>query len=55
LNAKEVFSTATTRRLIPVIKINNKAVGNGEPGVFTKKLYKEFLNLEKSLAYLVSR
>jgi branched-chain amino acid aminotransferase len=55
MNAKEVFSTATTRRLIPVIKINNKPVGNGTPGVFSKMLYKEFLLLENSLTHLVSR
>lgn len=55
INAKEVFATATTRKLIPVIKIYNNPVGNGSPGVFTKLLYKEFLLVENSLAHLVSR
>jgi branched-chain amino acid aminotransferase len=55
MTAKEVFTTATTRRLIPVIKINNKTVGNSTPGVLTKMLYKEFLQLENSLTHLVSR
>lgn len=46
--AAEVFLTATTKKIIPIIKINNRAINNGKPGPLTRKLYEQFLLLEKS-------
>ena len=52
--AHEIFLTATTKKIIPVIKMNNKIIGDGRPGVVTRKLYQKFLELENSLTHLVS-
>ena len=48
MQANEVFLCSTTKRIVPVIKINNSPVGNGVPGEFTKLLYQNFLELEKT-------
>lgn len=48
-NATEVFLTSTTKRIIPVITIDNKIVGHGKPGEITTSLYESFLEMEKSL------
>lgn len=55
LNAPEVFLTSTTKRILPILKIDNKLIGDGNPGAITTMLYHEFLALEKSVAHLVSR
>jgi D-alanine transaminase/branched-chain amino acid aminotransferase len=49
MNAKEVFSTATTRKILPVIKVNDKLIGDGRPGAITTTLYQKFLALEQSV------
>jgi D-alanine transaminase/branched-chain amino acid aminotransferase len=49
MQAAEVFLTATTKKIIPVIKINDRPVGDGKPGPHTRKLYEHFLLLEQSL------
>jgi D-alanine transaminase/branched-chain amino acid aminotransferase len=48
MNAKEVFSTATTRKILPVIKIDNRLMSEGKPGTITTTLYQKFLALEQS-------
>lgn len=53
-NAAEVFLTSTTKKILPVVKVNNKAIGNGKPGKISAVLYKKFLELEKSAAHFVS-
>jgi D-alanine transaminase/branched-chain amino acid aminotransferase len=55
LHASEVFLTATTKKIIPVVKINDHIVGNGRPGPVTAKLYEKFIKLETELTHLVSR
>lgn len=55
LNASEVFLTATTKRIIPIVKIDGKIIGNGKPGTVTSTLYQKFMEFEKSFAHLVSR
>jgi len=54
-NASEVFLTATTKRIIPVVKIDGLVIGNGKPGTVTSALYKKFIEFETSFTHLVSR
>jgi len=49
VEAKEIFLTATTKKIIPIVKLNGKIVADGKPGSITRKLYKNFLQLEQSL------
>lgn len=55
MNASEVFLTATTKRIIPIVKINGQVIANGKPGAVTSSLYQKFMELEKSFSHLVSR
>jgi D-alanine transaminase/branched-chain amino acid aminotransferase len=48
LAAKEVFVSSTTKRLLPVYKVNGTIIGNGKTGAITADLYNRFLQLEKS-------
>lgn len=40
LSAKEAFFTNTTAKIVPVVKIDGKKIGNGKPGEITQKLMK---------------
>ncbi len=42
--ADEVFITATNKKVLPVVKIDNKKIGNGKIGNLTKKIQQEFDN-----------
>ena len=42
-NAQEVFLTSSSHLVCPIIKIDNKLVGNGVTGDLTAKLKKRFL------------
>jgi branched-chain amino acid aminotransferase len=46
LDAAEVFLTSTTRRILPVLKINDQIISDGKPGAITIDLYNSFLKLE---------
>jgi len=46
-NAVEVFLTSTTKRIIPVLAVDNVKVGDGKPGEITTSLYNAFLEMEK--------
>jgi branched-chain amino acid aminotransferase len=46
LNAKEVFVSSTTKRLLPVFSVNGNNIGNGNAGTVTADLYQRFLKLE---------
>lgn len=46
-NADEVFLTGTAAEVIPVVKIDGRAVGNGTPGKVTGLLRKAFRELTK--------
>ncbi|HLF47529.1 MAG TPA: aminotransferase class IV [Chitinophagaceae bacterium] len=54
VNAKEIFLTSTTKKILPVLKVNEKIIGDGKPGKTTISLYQKFLELEESLAHLVN-
>ena len=47
LQASEVFLTATTRKILPILKINDQVIGNAKPGPVTTNLFERFLELEK--------
>lgn len=48
-NAAEVFLTSTTKRIMPVISIDDTIVGDGKPGEITSYLYQQFLEMEQSI------
>ncbi len=45
--ADEVFLTGTAAEIVPVVKIDNRVIGNGKPGKVTQKLTKAFRELTK--------
>ncbi len=46
LNAKEVFVSSTTKRLLPVFSVNGKQIADGNAGTTTALLYHLFQELE---------
>jgi branched-chain amino acid aminotransferase len=46
LNADELFTTGSTKRVLGITKIDNKAIGNGEIGSITAELSDFFLKYE---------
>lgn len=38
-NADEAFCSSATALIVPVVKINDHAIGNGKPGVLSKDIY----------------
>ena len=46
LNAKEVFVSSTTKRLMPVFSVNGIRIGTGKAGAITTQLYQRFLEFE---------
>jgi len=42
--ADEVFLTNTGIEILPVVKIDSQPIGSGQPGPWTQKLHREFLN-----------
>ncbi|GAA4295137.1 aminotransferase class IV [Nibribacter koreensis] len=48
--AKEAFLTSTTKRVMPVVKIDGNAIGGGTPGPVTLALLEELLKLERPSA-----
>ena len=51
--ADECFLTGTAAEVIPVVKIDQRIVGNGSPGVVTQKLIKEFHHVTNVLGTLI--
>jgi branched-chain amino acid aminotransferase len=49
MQAKEAFLTSTTKRILPIVRINQKEIGDGRPGVISKTLLHDLVDLEKSL------
>ncbi|MFH0807293.1 MAG: branched-chain amino acid aminotransferase, partial [Elusimicrobiota bacterium] len=44
----ECFLTGTAAEIIPVVGLDNRKIGNGNPGKITLKLIKEFRELTRS-------
>jgi len=38
LNADEVFITSTTKKVLPIVKLDDRLTGDGKPGKLTKKM-----------------
>lgn len=49
MNASEVFLTSTTKKIIPVLRIDNHITGNGKPGTVTRELYRQLTTLQTTL------
>ncbi|UCG35720.1 MAG: branched-chain-amino-acid transaminase [Candidatus Omnitrophota bacterium] len=47
-NADECFLTGTAAEIIPVVKIDERAIGDAKPGNVTKRIMKEFHKLTKT-------
>lgn len=45
LDADEVFISATKLDVVPILKVDDHTIGNGEPGEITKKIVQEFRSL----------
>ena len=45
-SAREAFLTSTTKRIIPIVKVNDRTIGNGSPGRVTLSLLEELIDLE---------
>jgi branched-subunit amino acid aminotransferase/4-amino-4-deoxychorismate lyase len=41
-SADELFIAVTTKDIVPVVKFDNKTIGDGKPGKYTKLLIQEF-------------
>ena len=46
-NADECFLTGTGAEIVPVVKIDQRVIGNGKPGPVTKKVGKAYHELTK--------
>jgi D-alanine transaminase/branched-chain amino acid aminotransferase len=46
-NAKEAFLTSTTKRIVPIVQIDDMIVGDGKPGPVTLALLDHLVELEK--------
>ncbi|MBK8609424.1 MAG: aminotransferase class IV family protein [Chitinophagaceae bacterium] len=49
LQSREVMLTSTTKRIVPVLKINNRHIGDGKPGKITTILYEKLIAAEAAL------
>lgn len=49
LEADEVLTTGSSKRVVPVTRIDGRSIGSGLPGKITHKLYELFLSYEKAL------
>ncbi len=45
-NAKEAFLTSTTKRIVPVVKVNETVIGDGKPGAVSLSLLNDLIALE---------
>ncbi|NDK56193.1 aminotransferase class IV [Pontibacter fetidus] len=45
--AKEAFLTSTTKRILPIVQVDDVVIGNGKPGAITQELLQDLIGLEK--------
>ncbi|MHA8076593.1 aminotransferase class IV [Aquirufa sp. TARAVU-A1A] len=46
MQADEVFTTGSTKRVVPILAIDGQIIGSGERGSVAKRLYEELVKLE---------
>lgn len=46
-NAREAFLTSTTKRIVPIVQVDDDIISNGKPGPITMSLLKHLIELEK--------
>lgn len=51
LNAKEVFLTSTTKRILPIVQVDDTVIGNGNPGEVTLTLLQDLIALEEQAVH----
>ena len=47
-DADEAFLTSTTREVVPIVAVNDRAIGSGKPGTVTSKLLNAFRDLART-------
>jgi len=47
--AKEAFISSTTKAVLPVLKIDDRTIGNDRPGIMTTKIYNKIIAIGKLL------
>lgn len=47
-DAAELLLTSTSKKLMPVVRIDDTVIGEGKPGELTRELYRRFLEKEKN-------
>ena len=45
-SAKEAFLTSTTKRIVPIVAIDNTIIGDGKPGTISLSLLRDLITLE---------
>ncbi len=45
-DAREAFLTSTTKRIVPVVRVNDRVIGDGKPGQLTAHLLQALIDLE---------
>jgi len=46
--AKEVFLTSTTKRIVPIVQVNDTLIGDGKPGSVSLSLLNDLIALEQA-------
>ncbi|NEM98622.1 aminotransferase class IV [Pontibacter burrus] len=46
--AKEAFLTSTTKRILPIVQVDDLVIGNGKPGEITNELLADLIALEQT-------
>ncbi|MBF8963851.1 aminotransferase class IV [Pontibacter sp. FD36] len=47
LQAREAFLTSTTKRILPIVRIDDVMIGSGKPGEFSMQLLQDLISLEE--------
>lgn len=47
-NAKEAFLTSTTKRIIPITRVDDHTIGTGQPGPVATELFEDLVQWEKN-------
>jgi branched-chain amino acid aminotransferase len=55
LGGQEAFLTSTTREIVPIVRVDDHAIGNGRPGPVTRKLLDRFRQKAQELTSALTR